>query len=902
MSIRTHALTHALLVAAPLALDAFVHTPALVALVRTHAGLVGDTLALWNRCEDSLRPRLDGVSLATLELLRDRAWFCDPEAPSLAHEIPLARYLVHVADEWVQHHGAEPTLVDRSSFDEPEHERVAHWRWMSLALPADLLVAAACAGRPVEREPLDDQPQLSSRMLARLLRDDPAFAHSGVAETHVHGNAAISFADLWNNWLRALADHARPQRDEPAPPFDSQSKLRAMGLCAALAREAMAAFLARPDWARGEGFERWFFGDAQRPTQWGDVYTVPSFEVEGVWRESFDALCAGAHCTDEAVIDRRQRVWRDSFARSPFARPRPGERASEETRWTARALRYLRHRPTDTLFARLFWQYLRLRVAVFRTITLEPGTPGLDWFNRTDRRAKLFRHKQFSAERIQQGIANASAGVALRAYEPRFVPDRTSTEMLRLLRGVVKGARAAREDARARHEWSAWEIGVVLHFAKSDRSERPARDPDERPALLADPSHCDGLAFSEWIADNTRCVEAVTELLERYPESLLLVRGLDVAGRELSMPTWPTTSMFHALRAASCRAAHAARERWPALGLEELRCTFHTGEDYRCLTEGLRRVHEVIDAGLVRRGDRLGHAIALGDAPQRWQREHLPIVTTRLERLHDLLWELDAYAHGCLRAPAGRVERAEEQARQQIAALFDRPHSPQIDLREHRRVRRHLLSPSVQRQLGYAIARDVPEPNAPEVSEGEWALLRQIVESRRFFERSIEPLRVPFDPAELEMASAAQPWLRALVTEREITVEANPSSNLLIGDYVAVDEHPVFRLLPLLSRRSETPVLVSLNSDDPVVFATRIGDEYAYVFNALRRAGVSAPEALEWLDRVRENALRSRFTLRATASDDALRWLHERLTVGDTEQTARLERQWASGDRPWLAR
>ncbi len=914
MSIRTHALTHALLTAAPLSLDAFVHTPGLCALERTDAGLVGDTAKLWTLAEAALQPRLDRVSLSTLELLRDRAWFCDPAPRAFAQSVSLADYLGHVANQWVQHRGAEPVLVERGLRDESPHEGVAHWRWISLALPADVLVAAACAASPHEQLPLDDHPQLASRMLLRLLRDDPAFAQAGVAETHVHGNAALSFANLWSNWLRSLDDLANGAREQEVAPFGSWRRLRAMGLSAVLAREAMARFLALPDWARGAGFERWFFGDEESVAVGPrDVHTLPSYEVTTTWQLAFAALCDAAHTHDEGLVDRRFRLWRavrdagSLFDPEPIRDgasdgPRFTPRASEETRFTARALRYLRYRPHDALFQRLFWQYLRLRVAVFRSITLEPATPGLDWFNRTDRRSWLFRHHQFDAERIEQGIANASAGVALRAYEPRFVPDDSLGALLTKLRGYVKSALSARRAARSRHEFSAWEFGIVFHFAKSDRSDRPPRDPPSAKALLADPSHFDGLAFGEWIADNTRRAEALCALFEHYPEALLLARGLDVAGRELSMPTWPTTSVLHAARAASCRAAHQARLRWPALELDELRCTFHTGEDYRSLTEGLRRVHEVIDAGVVRRGDRLGHAIALGDPPERWQRAHEPTLTTRVDRLHDLLWELDHYADGSLRAPAGRVERAEEQARHCIQQLFDAPSPGAIDLRAYRRARRHLFSPFVQRQLGYSIARSEHEPPAPDVSQQEWLILRSIVESQRFFERSVEPVTIPFDPAELEMAAAAQRWLRALVTEREITVEANPSSNLLIGDYVAVEDHPVFRLLPLLSRRSETPVLVSLNSDDPVVFATRLGDEYAYVFNALQREGVSAPEALEWLDRVRENALRSRFTLAPSATDDALRWVLDRITVGETDETERLEHQWAAGDRPWRSR
>jgi hypothetical protein len=101
----------------------------------------------------------------------------------------------------------------------------------------------------------------------------------------------------------------------------------------------------------------------------------------------------------------------------------------------------------------------------------------------------------------------------------------------------------------------------------------------------------------------------------------------------------------------------------------------------------------------------------------------------------------------------------------------------------------------------------------------------------------------------------------------EITVEANPSSNLLIADYLSAEDHPVFRLQPLPSapELEGEPVLVSINTDNPITFASCLADEFAHVYYALLRRGVPAQEALAWLDRVRENGHRSRFTLPSSA-------------------------------------
>lgn len=118
------------------------------------------------------------------------------------------------------------------------------------------------------------------------------------------------------------------------------------------------------------------------------------------------------------------------------------------------------------------------------------------------------------------------------------------------------------------------------------------------------------------------------------------------------------------------------------------------------------------------------------------------------------------------------------------------------------------------------------------------------------------------------MLRGAQRWLRRELGRREIMVECNPSSNLVIADYLALEDHAAFRMQPLPWMREPDggSVLVSVNTDNPLTFASCLADEFAHLYFALLRRGVSADDALTWLARVRENGFRSRFTLRASAA------------------------------------
>jgi len=78
------------------------------------------------------------------------------------------------------------------------------------------------------------------------------------------------------------------------------------------------------------------------------------------------------------------------------------------------------------------------------------------------------------------------------------------------------------------------------------------------------------------------------------------------------------------------------------------------------------------------------------------------------------------------------------------------------------------------------------------------------------------------------------------LVEREVVIEAAPSSNLATGGLAHLAEHPLFRI-----REYNRGIRVTLNCDDPGTFATRLENEYALVKDALieRRAPADEIEA-----------------------------------------------------------
>lgn len=299
-----------------------------------------------------------------------------------------------------------------------------------------------------------------------------------------------------------------------------------------------------------------------------------------------------------------------------------------------------------------------------------------------------------------------------------------------------------------------------------------------------------------------------------------------------------------------------------------MRATVHAGEDFRRLSEGLRHIHEAIEAGLVRFGDRLGHAIALGEDPAADAERHAVVAQPLEERLDDLLWELDRYRSGDLPVDAGRLESARAEA----LALGRRMYAPSardergfdLDVLVDARRLRH--QPEALLRTGYPYSR------ATALTHPAYRLMVRYLTDGDTYERGQWLVEVESRPAEVRMLAAAQAWLRALVGRMELTIESNPSSNLLVGDMSTLARHPAFTLQPLPGEEAPAggAVLLSVNTDNPITFSSCLADEYAHVYHALLRHGVRAREALDWIDRVRENGWRSRFTLPASAEPGAL--------------------------------
>lgn len=808
------------------------------ALVTLSTRMADGTAALWREAERDLLGRFPGMSIDELNARRDHQWF--GAMPTASHFVSLADLLRSSARQVVSAESGQGRPFRFDNRSEAEQRRL--WRWLTFSLPADLLLASVGASS-------DTLDAVSQSLKIRLESE-------GLAETHLHLKAAMTFGDLWASLMSVLADtSARPDMlRSPGAEWNEGRGLAPVLLQCAIARQVLAAFLARG--SRTSADLRGYLRDLALP---GLQARFGAMQAASLWRAVAELANGRAATAGTFAADRHSyALLVGHAARSPATTPDPlvewfGQLhdAPPDFRFTTAAIAYLQGQGRgDILFARLFWQSVRGRVAFYRHVVQRPMVPGLQWFIRSYGRLAAPRRALALRSFVQR--AQRMSGPGLRSLEGRLSPDDRFADLHRTMRGIE----AARPEVKG-------EFGIVFHFSRTRGGGADAGLPaawgtgghDDPSARRCNPS---GYRYSGYYRSVRSGAVNLAALLHAYPRSLEVVRGVDLCTDELGVPLWVLKPLLeHVLRAgreASAWLARATGESLPTLGV-----TVHAGEDFVHLLGGIRRVAEAVDLLELGEGARLGHAVALGIDVKAWCAGSTLLRVPRGERLLDLLWAWQM-AGQLTDEKRGWLAIVEREICRLGATIFGQAVTP------HQLSQWWLLLHDAKalRCVGFPdgpVRLDDQWPRAHESERHVLRLLHAWLTSPAVFRRSQE-LELVDTSKDVGQLQALQDQLRQSIADRGLVVEVNPSSNLLIGHLVDLTAHPLWRITPPAgAANGAAPIRVAIGSDDPITFATTLPEEYQLVADALSSAGVSAPDVDHWIEAARRCGLLSRFTV-----------------------------------------
>jgi hypothetical protein len=268
-------------------------------------------------------------------------------------------------------------------------------------------------------------------------------------------------------------------------------------------------------------------------------------------------------------------------------------------------------------------------------------------------------------------------------------------------------------------------------------------------------------------------------------------------------------------------------------------------------------------------GDRIGHGTAMGISPELW-----------LARMPDELvvtagdWMLDLLATWRLLRRAGATAdayRVEFELAATASQLFDQD----------------VNCMALERAMGF---RSLNLNYLHKIKEGDWspeltplddrerAEAMQVLSTLRQYPQDVELLWKWQSDAELWKRSemliqvraeflppsvylTLQQALMREVADRRVLIETLPSSNVRISQYEHFGEHHSLRWMriPGHVRDGDPPIMVSLGSDDPGIFAGDLNSEFYQLYATLRGEGLGDKEALAYLSPLNERGRQYRF-------------------------------------------
>lgn len=521
---------------------------------------------------------------------------------------------------------------------------------------------------------------------------------------------------------------------------------------------------------------------------------------------------------------------------------------------------------------------------------------GFGNFSKYQDRKGLFTKKWDAYEKLRSRVAQqvVLANPQVVAFEGRFCPPKKAETLLKTISNLYELAsvssfgQATKEElelcTRIR-ENAEKKMHYVLHFPKCAQ-----RISEDETVEFFQPRD---FKIRE---DVWQRAQSVIEAFQINPDIMAKVSGIDACSNEIDCRPEVFACAFRRIR------QHRMKEvdYTDGFALSVPRITYHAGEDFLDPIDGMRAVDEAITFCEMGSGDRLGHALALGIDCEDWYATKKNTVLLRKQALLDNLVWLFGMMHRYNiqnRAVEDEVQKWFKKLYTEIytknlcssasflysisimdyfSSLSLRGNDPMLyqinpDANEQslQRLERKLQDAS---QMEPWKLRERAGVNYDPISNALYHYYHFHFDMKL---KSDEVIEYHVPRCVIDVACDLQEKMRYVISERNIGIECNPSSNFLIGTFKDYLKHPIFRfnnkyLFPATDPRCQEKnpyILASINTDDLGIFDTSLENEYALVACALevqnaycKKECIVPPDHIyAWLDYIRQNGLTQSF-------------------------------------------
>lgn len=283
--------------------------------------------------------------------------------------------------------------------------------------------------------------------------------------------------------------------------------------------------------------------------------------------------------------------------------------------------------------------------------------------------------------------------------------------------------------------------------------------------------------------------------------------------------------------------------------------TYHAGEDFYDLMDGLRTIDEILNFLKWDGECRLGHALSLGVNPYTYYKERRRNVIARRQVLMDnLVWYLSKN-HLNL--------KLEREILKEIRALYHEiGYQGEFDkdtYQKSMKLRGDLMLDGMEANdindfVACAIMHDDAELEALRQNERVMSLFKEYCDDADIHQKGMVITHWKMPRGVEQGIMAIQKSLLDMIKDNGIAIETCPTSNYEIGPFKRYDELPLNMFLEKLPDNA-----ISINTDDKGIITTSIENEYAIMSVAMHKNGCSKENIKRKMERVSKDAMKSRF-------------------------------------------
>lgn len=737
------------------------------------------------------------------------------------------------------------------------YDKLYEWRDFTRLLGEDVYITALLAHE--NRDSLWRYPEVTPDLEyePNLRNDDPqieALLDGGnIYELHSHLKASVKIFDI--NWV-CLMNHPAGREKEFSHLVSghdcSGPRSTASRLCAAVGNAAALRF--------------WLCRFLAGEVSVDDVREKVRPVVDGIFPGRFRDL--------ESMISSYKRCGLESGA-SPLAdyiclpacrRQNRGDFSVYlgERLFLYRCWLYIM-RTGDGEFCAWFRYYILCKSFLRQHMVQLNSNHGFSNFQRYQNAKGLFvcRYPQYERMLVSLAVADASRDSAICGQEVRIAPGRSWQEHARNLRNTEKQIRSELdtlfEDAADKRP----EYAIIYHFIKIPDARDCCRWEDDSSWFPVQPRNHEIRSMlarqSAYISHSARCNARVV--------------GIDAAASEFNCRPEVFAQSFRFLRKSG------------------LHATFHVGEDFYDIVDGMRAIDEAITFLDLQSGDRLGHVMAMGiDSRDFYHRINESVIIPAQWMLDNIAWLYCRSRDWNIDMTPDTQRFLEKNFRRTFNDIYKGCQSDRcipVDIETY-----HLSmllrgdNPRIYNPGVSAGGDEAPPSEAGLYGNEDWRryALSELksAEVARSNKAAVDLyLHYHYDadvrrrgdlvkefkicPGYVGLIHDMQEKLMERVSKHDICIECCPSSNVLIGSLRRYDRHPIFRFYNVDPHKGRH-MAVTVNTDDLGVFQTSLANEYSYLAMALTRQKdgegkrvYSPHEIIYWLRRLADFSSQYRF-------------------------------------------